>query len=307
MSCKNLCSALLVVCLIRGMLAFDDLDIISDLTAPATDTTRALELKNDQFWQPVLRAANDAKTHQHTEVYAAVQAAIAAMPEENEHVRGLLTKSLERLHRADGAAYQQATSSAEVANEKLLTGTEDDIGVFSFLTAGQNFLALAVKAFVGESRYSERLERQIKRRQADILPSLRGTASAAGNILGDSREASKLAFDVLKYDIYNSGVPKTPACAKDAANKLVDAASETRHAFMQLVTGAVDSVARDVMEKGQDPSATVTRSLLSGLEDSLQNQSVENSLDHESVEDMERMPWQGQQPTGLGGGLIFSF
>jgi len=103
------------------------------------------------------------------------------------------------------------------------------------------------------------------------MPVLRGAADSAGNVLMDTRLASKLSFDVLKYDIYNKGVPKTPQAVKDLAYKLVDAASDTRRRFTSFITQAVTSITQDTLGKHDSAASTATslqlRAAMAGSDD----------------------------------------
>jgi len=254
--------------------AFDS-DIISDITSSAADERRALEIKAEEFWQPVLQAAEQAKLEEHLAVYDQVESAIAALPSDHGDVRGLLSRALTHLRRADETLMMQGISSSELASERLASMPLND-SPFSFLTGGQNLISLAIKRFVGGGQYSERLVNHLQQRQADILPALRGAAEATDNVLSDCRAASSLGFDVLKHDLYDADAASTPKVAKDAADSLIKAAGETRHRFMDLVMGAVNSLTKDSRERHDDPSATVTRSLLSGMQESLKTASTQN-------------------------------
>lgn len=244
-----------------------DVEIISDLVTPATDERRALDIKGQNFWQPLLDNAEASKmtsAYKHLSVYEEVEAAITALPAANSHVRELLNEALTKLKRTDHSVFNQAVESAEVSSQQLLDGPKDE-DAFSFLTGGQNYFTQAIRRFVGFGKYSERLGQQIRRRQSDVAPMLRGAASVTTDVLRDCREASKLGFDVLKYDVYNKGVPKTPEAAKKAAYALIDAQSETRHNFMTGITEAARGIARDSNEKEIAPTATVTQTLAQGL------------------------------------------
>lgn len=244
-----------------------DVDIISDLTTSAGDEKHALDLKSQQFWQPLLDNAEATKmtsAYKHLSVYEKVETAIAELPTENAHVKGMLTDALTRLKRSDKTVFDQAVEDAEVSNQHLMDGPANE-DFFSFLTGGQDYFAKAIRRFVGFGKYAETLGKQVRRRQADVAPMLRGAAGAAHNVLDDTRTASKLAFDVLKYDIYEKGHPKTPEVAKQAANKLIDAISETRHNFLHGVTDASNGIARDSNEKDVAPAAAVTSSLVQSL------------------------------------------
>jgi len=238
------------------------LDIISDLTGGSSDESRALEIKADKFWRSVLDAAEAMKMEEHLALYRDTETVIAGLPSENSYVREALSEALMRLQRADEMVLSQSVQSSGLAEERLEAGPGAGAGFLSFLTGGQNFLSQALKRFVDGGQYSERLMQHIKGRQADILPTLRGTAAITGNVLTDCRLTSKRSFDALKYDIYNKGVPKTPEEAKAIAHRLVDAAGATRRRFTQFIVGSVTSITRDEEEKSERPAATVVRTSL---------------------------------------------
>jgi len=234
-------------------------EIISDLGSimgpTPTEENRALELKAEKYWQGLLSVAEEMKLAEHLALYDETDKAIAELPAENEYVRQALLEAVVSLRRADEAVLTQGAGSSSLASERL--GSPTSGSGFSFFSAGQNFMKKALQQFVSGGHYSERLTEHVAQRQADILPVLRGAAQSTGNVLSDARTASKLAFDVLKYDIYNKGVPKTPQAAKDVANKLVDAAGETRHRFMKFVTEMATGIANDAKGKTQEASFVV--------------------------------------------------
>lgn len=234
-------------------------DIISDITTSETDETSALQIKVEQFWSPVLNAAKDLQMEKHWEVYTEAEAVIAGLPAENDYVRQALREALDHLKKADAVILKQAMESSKVASEKLEAPCDSGSYGFSFLTGGQNFLKAALGRFIDGGRYSEKLVNQVDQRQADILPLLRGASSVSGNLLSDCRLASKRSFDVRKYDIYNRGVPKTPENAKKLADRIIDAAGETRHHFTSSITSMVRGITRDVQEKQEDAATTVVR------------------------------------------------
>jgi cell division septum initiation protein DivIVA len=244
-------------------------DIISDITVSETDEFSALQIKAEVFWKPILNAAEDVKMEKHLELYADVEAAINELPAENTYVRQTLREALDHLKRADDASFKQALASSSIATEKLNAPYGQTGDSFSFLHGGQNFLKAALKRFIGGGRYPEKLVDHVEQRQADILPVLRGAASITGNILTDCRLASKKGFDVRKYDIYNKGVPKTPKRASELADKIIDAAGETRHRFTSSITDLVKGITRDFEGKQEDASVTVTKASLQGLHESI--------------------------------------
>ncbi|CAK0871814.1 unnamed protein product [Prorocentrum cordatum] len=130
---------------------------------------------------------------------------------------------------------------------------------FSFARGGQDFLRNLVRRFVDGGDYPERLRADVGKRQGEVLPALRGAAASAGDVLTNTRLASKRAFDALKYNIYVSRTPKTPEAATDVANRLVDAAGETRKHFMSGITAMVNGITQDVQGQHDDAGATVAR------------------------------------------------
>jgi hypothetical protein len=246
-----------------------DTEVISDIVTSSNDESRALDVKNEQFWQPVLESAEAAKmssAYLHLSVYDEVDAALARLPQENDHVKQLLAGALVRLRRADEAVFAQAVGASQAAEEQLLAGPEVASG-YSFFSGGKigSFFSEAIGRFAGFGRYKQRLGQHVHQRQAEVLPVLRGAAGASG-VLKDCREGIKMSFDALKYDIYNEGVPKTPEFADDVAHKLVGALGETRHHFLGGVTAAASSIARDSSDKEADPSLVVTQSLVQDLD-----------------------------------------
>jgi len=264
---------MLVLCRVSALVCAVSLtsvvaDIISDITGVETDEMSALQIKAEAFWKPILSAAEDVNMEKHLQLYADAEAVILGLPKENDYVRKALREALDHLKSADDVSFKQALASASVAKEKL-DGPRDTTSIgFSFLTGGlspKNFLKNALKRFIGGGRYPEKLVQHVQQRQADILPVLRGAADVSGNILSDCRLASKIGFDVRKYDIYNDGVPKTPKNADDVADRIIDAASETRSRFTRSITDLVNGITKDYEQKEENAGSTVTKASLHGL------------------------------------------
>jgi len=247
-----------------GSFVTSQADIISDFTTSSVDEKRALEIKAGQFWDGVLTASEEMNMEKHVSVYVDAEAVIATLPAENEYVRQALRDSLTRLKRADETVLLQSVRTSQAASDSLSSPVTGDF--FSFMTGGQNFFAQAIKGFVNSGRYSEKLVRHVSERQGEILPVLQETKEITGNVLKDCRLASQKSFDVLKYDIYNKDVPKTPENAKALAYRLVEAVGETRHKFMRFVTEAAESIARDTQEKEEPAATTVIKSSLQSFE-----------------------------------------
>lgn len=240
-------------------------EVISDITTSESDEFKAMRIKADMFWKPIVAAAEDVKMEEHLALYADAEAVITGLPAENEYVRQALREALDHLKSADDASFKQALSTSRTAKEKLEAPCDTSGDAFSFLTGGQNFLKAALKRFVGGGRYADKLMEHTEQRQVDVLPILRGAAGVTGNILSDCRMASKRGFDVRKYDIYNRDVPKTPKIAEDVADRIIDAASETRRRFTRGITGLIAGITRDFQEKEEGAAATVTKASLQGL------------------------------------------
>lgn len=235
-------------------------EIISDITISEADEIGALQVKKERFWRPVMRAAEETNVDKHAQLYQDVEKEIATLPKENEYVRQALRESLDHLKSADQELLKNALQSSELASDRL--AASDDGSSFSFFTGGQNFLKRAIRNFIDGGDYSEKVADQVEKRQAAILPLLRGAASSTGNILSDCRLSSKRGFDLRKYDIYNRGVPKTPESAKVLADRLIEAAGETRHRFTSSITTLVKGITRDVTEKQENAAAAVTQASL---------------------------------------------
>jgi hypothetical protein len=240
-------------------------DIVSDLVVSSSDENKALQVKAEEFWGLFLTAAHDAHMEEHMRLYTDVERLLAKLPKQNTYVHDALADALAHLKSGDAQVLAQATQSSELATERLAAGPAAPEGGW-FFSAGQNFFAGALRRFADGGRYSEQLLEQVSLHQAEILPLLRGTAAATGSVLSNCRLASKRSFDLLKYDIYNKGVPKTPEPAKDLAYRLIDAAGETRHHFTSFVTQAALAIAHDVQGRHDGAAATLARSAFIGAE-----------------------------------------
>lgn len=245
---------------IAAALSPSSAEIISDLTTSSIDEGKAREIKKDQFWQPLLDAAERMHVPEHLRLCSEAEARIAQLPAENEYVRSALSEVVMRLRRANEALLRQAVASSQVAEGKLAGPVGSGSGG-SFLS-GEDLFSRAVRHFVGERAYSDRLAKDVADRQTDVLPVLQGAAGMTSSVLEDSRLASKRSFDVLKYDIYNKGVPKTPKDAKDLAEALIDAAGKTRRQFTSFITTMVGEITRDFQGRKDSAATTVVQSAL---------------------------------------------
>jgi len=256
-----LCRVVLAFLVAPGVESSFKSDIISDITESSADEGRALELKTEQFWQPVLEVAVGIDGGRHEAIYEEAAAVISRLPSQSAIVRDALVEAVASLRKADAAVSAQAAQTSDLASEQMVMSPRSAESVFSFLTGGQSFLSSAVDHFVG-STYEKKLNKDVGQRQVDVLLALQNSAGNLGSVLENCRIASKRSFDVMKYDLYTKGAPKTPAEAKALANRLVDASAATRKSYMALVLEPVRALARDVEGLHEHPSATVTRSLI---------------------------------------------
>jgi len=273
-------------------------EVISDITTSESDEFSAMQIKAEMFWKPIVTAAEDVKMEEHLALYADAEAVITGLPAENVYVRQALREALDHLKSADDASFKQALATSRMAKEKLEAPCDISGDAFSFVTGGQNFLKAALKRFVGAGRYADKLVEHTGQRQADVLPILRGAAGVTGDILSDCRLASKKGFDVRKYSLYNRNVPKTPKIAKDVADRIIDAATETRRRFTRGITGLVASITRDFQEKEEGAAATVTKASLHGLHATIAKAEEHISSSSSSMEvgaDVRMLPSKGIQ------------
>jgi hypothetical protein len=241
-------------------------EIISDLTVDPLDETKALKIKADKFWQSVLEAAQSTKMVEHAQLYADVEKVISELSSKHEYVKQALTEALSHLRNADHLVFMETMQSATLATEQLRTPIAGSgKAAFSFFSGGQvlSIFKDSLKRFANEGTYPERLVQLVEQRQADILPTLQGQLAISTDVISDCRIASRRGFDVLKHDIYAKsnlrGSQKTPEKAEAVANRLIDAAGDTRHRFMTFIIGTVKSITRDAEGKRDGAAATVTR------------------------------------------------
>jgi len=177
-------------------------------------------------------------------------------------VQKKLLEASKRLREANEALQSQSRSTQDVADQKL---NEDANSGWSWSFSWEhgvsysNAFSNARAKLVGDGDYSQKVAKDVADRQADVEPVLRSAASKLGDVLTNCRLVSSLSFDILKYDIYNRGVPKTPQEVKDISDKLIAAARITRQEFMGVTMGPVHSLVDDTQGKADRPTATVVR------------------------------------------------
>mmetsp|Transcript_99864 Transcript_99864/g.238022 ORF Transcript_99864/g.238022 Transcript_99864/m.238022 type:complete len:284 (+) Transcript_99864:98-949(+) len=267
--------------LLLPLLAAATAEVISDLVTTEADKAKALRLRSESFWGHVRSVAEEMRLSQHLQVYSEAQEVLSELPE--GELRQALGEALERLQRADAAVLAQGLTSSKLAQEEL-EGPAGALGL-SWLAEGSNFLSKALELFV-DGDYGSRLGDQVRQRQQALLPVLRSAADVTSNVLQDTRLASKRAFDVLKYDIYTKGAPKTPENAKKVAHDVIEAVGETRRRFMQFVTGVATSLAGDVTSRKISAATTVASAELAAISEESATVVTDASDSAEATEDV---------------------
>lgn len=209
---------------------------------PALAHVAALQCQREQFWRPLLETVEGAQALEHVRLCIDAENVVHRLTDEHEYVRSALREAVACVRAATEAVLAQSLRSVQVASERLQG--KSGHGGDGASGSGDLFLE-AVRQFVGEGAYSTQLSRDVVARQAEILPVLRGTAALAGSVCQGCRLASKRGFDVLKYDIYNRGVPKTPEDAKRVAERLIQAAGHIREHFTSVIKTMVRSITQD--------------------------------------------------------------
>eukprot|EP00418_Pyrodinium_bahamense_P016201 CAMPEP_0179112284 /NCGR_PEP_ID=MMETSP0796-20121207/52480_1 /TAXON_ID=73915 /ORGANISM="Pyrodinium bahamense, Strain pbaha01" /LENGTH=213 /DNA_ID=CAMNT_0020810449 /DNA_START=75 /DNA_END=712 /DNA_ORIENTATION=+ len=205
--------ALALVCCCPAATAFESESIFA-IAPSSIFEDRALEIKHEQFWEPVLHAAKgQEEVKGHAALYTDAEAALAGLSQKHEYVRQAVRDALSHLRHADGAVLAQATQQAQLASEQLALG-EGGNGGLSPSSGGHGILAWALQGlkdqlrrrFAGLGGYASRLHSDIAERREGVLPALEGAAAKTTDVLDDLHAASSRSFDALKYDIYNQGV-----------------------------------------------------------------------------------------------------
>lgn len=259
-------------------------EVISDLTVGSSDETRALAVKAEQFWGSILTAAAKAKMAEHAELHADAEKVIAGLDTEHSEVKQALSDALAHLRHADDLVLVQAIKSTQLASDELkkpIAGSQQ--ATFSFFTGGQMMSVFTdrLRRFASEGTYSERLVKLVEQRQADVLPILQGELAITGDVLTDCHRASQRSFDVLKHDLYRPGnlrlrgKARTPDSAKAIADRMIEAAKETRSRFVGFMLQTVLSVAEDTRGKQQSAAATVTQASMASY--------LKHPIHHESL------------------------
>jgi len=236
-------------------------EIISDLGISSADESRALGIKKEKFWTSMV--APTAGTHVAEHILLAKEAQTLAehLPKEYTYVAEKLLEASTRLRDANEALRSQSVTTQDVAEQKLNEDESSSWNPFSFSwehgVSYSNAFSNARNKLVGNGDYSSKVGKDVRDRQADVEGLLRGAASKLGDVLKNCRLVSSLSFDILKYDIYNKGVPKTTPEVKAMADRLIAAGRITRQEFMGVTMGPVHSLVDDTQTKAQRPTATV--------------------------------------------------
>lgn len=253
---------LLVITVLSGASS----EIISDLSISTDDQSNALNIKKEKFWSSVVEPTESTHVSEHIQLANEAKALAWSLPAEYDYVQQKLLEAARRLREANEALQAQSTTARDVAEQKI---KEDASSTWSWSFSWENGLSYsnafsnARSKLVGDGDYSKKLAKDIQNRQADTEAILRSAANKLGDVLKNCRLVSSLSFDILKYDIYNKGVPKTTPEVKAMADRLIAAGRVTRQKFMGVTMGPVQSLVEDVQGKTERPTATVIRQEMS--------------------------------------------
>jgi hypothetical protein len=210
-------------------------EFITDLTVSEDFQERQLKKRHEQFWK-VIEAAVD--TEDYVEAAEGLAACLDDVPE-GAPTKAILEQSIQHLHAAALGAAAQSGRAMTVADSSLSSGPGQAA------KGPTDFFARLYRTFVAEEQgeFPDKFKGAVQERQQRVTQILKG--SVGSNVLQDTRLASKLAFDVLKYDIYNSKAPKTPEAAKEIANKVVELHAKVRKSFLGPITTMANQIAND--------------------------------------------------------------
>ena len=211
-------------------------EFITDLTLPEDFQERQLKKRHEQFWK-VIEAAVDMEDY--VEAAEGLAACLDDVPDDAP-TKSTLEQSIRHLHAAALGAASQTGRAMNVAEAARSSGPGQGP-----VQGPTDFFARLYKSFVAEDQgqFPDKFKGAVQERQQRVAQILKG--SVGSNVLQDTRLASKLAFDVLKYDIYNSKAPKTPEAAKEIANKVVDLHAKIRKSFLNPITTMANQIAND--------------------------------------------------------------
>lgn len=216
-------------------------ETITDLTLPEDFQERQLKKRHDRFWQ-VIESAVD--TEDYVEAAEGLAACLDDVPE--GPTKPILEQSIQHLHAAALGAAAQNGRAFSVADAAMQGGSQAQP------KGPTDFFQRLYSSFVAEDQkdFPDKFRGQVQERQKRVSEILKG--SVGSNVLQDTRLASKLAFDVLKYDIYKGrpagsdpDCPKTSEAAKEIANKVIDLHAKVRKSFLGVITTAANQLAQD--------------------------------------------------------------
>lgn len=207
----------------------------SDITLPEDFQERQLKKRHDSFWKVIEESVD-------TEDYVSAAEGLAAclddVPEEAP-TKPILEESIRHLHAAARGAAAQNGRAVDVAESEMTGGSQ------AAPKGPTEFFQRLYSSFIAEDQkdFPDKFRGQVQERQKRVGQILKG--SVGMSVLQDTRMASKLAFDVLKYDIYTPKAPKTPESAKEIANKVIDLHAKVRKSFLGVITTAANQLAND--------------------------------------------------------------
>jgi hypothetical protein len=209
-------------------------EMYSDITLPADFQEKQLRKRHDQFWKVIEEAVD-------TEDYVGAVEGLFACASElpDGPTKPLLEQSLTQLEAAAAAAAAQNGRAVGAAEAALTAGSQAQA------RGATDFFTRLYRTFVAEDQGErpDKFRAQVEERQKRVAGILKGAVHA--DVVKSTHAAARLAFDVLKYDIYHAGAPTTPEDAKDIANKIVDLHAKVRKSFLGPITAMANEIAED--------------------------------------------------------------
>jgi len=233
------------VCIIvHSFLLVRSFEVISDILGEEKwNAKQGNGVLEEIFWDKISKALKDTDYHRHDVVLERAEAAISQLPDENFHVRSLLTTATERLRKA----HQQLARNALEGSDLLPRG-EFDVGI-NDISQGTNAL-FSLPSF----NLHEKSGDVLRLKRYDSLAKILKVQDSS--VLEDLRTATRLCFDAVKYDIYNKGVPKSPEHLTPLAYELVDVSSDLRKSYLGRISGIARAITEEVKESRKDAVKT---------------------------------------------------
>jgi len=218
------------------------IDYTSDLQLEeAYNAQISTEEIDSKFWEKIHTALENSDIHRYEKILRRAEDYVPKIPDENHHVYELIEGAITRLRQS------QAYLARNVLKECGLTSSQENIlfnNSIALMDSIRNLAWGKMPQFNmfngdGKTKHEERMGKMLR---------LLKVHSDTG-ILTDLRESNKMNFDVVKYDIYNRGVPKTPKELNDIAYELVDLGTDMRRAYLGRITNFANAIVDSVQSE----------------------------------------------------------